>query len=354
MNISEEKIQDKLCRLFTGSQWEAPLTYNSLKKKHSTDACTNSNIIAILKKCDITNDLLNQHINTAIENSSIYKKGDLYNFEPLKDGEPTFLNSKILGRFVDISPDADDNCLVQIVIEDSEGIDSLIENLIFYRLDNRKFSLMKNQRDKLSGTDNTFLTWFPRKEKCHDLKLETIDIAVNANILWFLGKTGNLSIPGAEETIKLIANTVNSEIILRDPFVVSPYYPFPAIILYKISRGIVFGKIDELYGLKDKILAQNDACEIKSTLDALCVTSTNVLWGRHDPAQNGFGNLALRQMTADVVFVAHFFLGRSPLSFDLSRKSVFQLKYRCEALQWAMLLWIRQQLHGRSGTPGEC
>ena len=342
--ISDEEIQNILCRLFSDKEWNSTISYYYLKKTGVSDACTTANIIAILQQCDITNQLLKQHIRTAIYNTSVYQKGHLSYFEPLVDGEPTCLSSKFLGRLVDMSPDADDTCLLRIVNEDAQHIDKLVEELIFYVVNNKNFRLIKNQNDKLKGTDNTFLTWFPRKDKCHHLKIETIDISVDANILWLLSKTDNLAIPGVKETLQLIENTVNTNIILRDPFVVSPYYPNPAIILYNISRGIVFGNIETLYRLKDKILSLNASCEIKSILDALCIISTKILWGSDSRTGIGFEYLNKGIMKADDLFIAHFFLGKCPLCFALSRKPVFQIKYGCEALQWAMLLWIKQKM----------
>ena len=348
--ISDDEIQEILCGLFENGEWDSSVSYYFLKKTGISDSCFKSNIIAILQNCQISHERLKYHLLTAVKSASVYRKGHLAYFEPLIDGKPTLFGSKLLARIFGLSPDADCSCLLQMVNEDAQNVDMLVEELVFHRIDNERFRLIGNQKEKLPGAENTFVTWFPGKRNTNCPKLETIDLSVDANILWFLSRTGNLSIPGAEETLRLIENTVNSDLILKDPFVVSPYYPNPSIILYIISRGIIFGKLEALYHLKDKILDLNAACAIKSNLEAMCIVSTDMLWGKKDFNKFGIEYLEKGMSKTEAFFVGHFFLGKNRLCFNLSRKPVFQIRYECEALQTAMLLWVKQNLQGSLPT----
>src|SRR5260221_6085871 len=190
---------------------------------------------------------------------------------PLRAGRSAMANAPPLWRhrWVEISPDADCTCLVQLARRDPGMDDAILEDLDFYRADGDRFRLPAFQR-ALPEVAGTFLSWFPERERCRRGKLETVDLGVDANILWYLGAVGRLDAPGAAETIRFVVEAVRAGLVLRAPFRVSMYYPNPAVLLYLVARAAVWGEVHALLALRAPLLEQLALCPAPSALDVLC------------------------------------------------------------------------------------
>jgi len=156
-------IQNRLTELFDGKEWISHRYY--FRKIRDHQVFVSSNILAILERCNIENQNLIQQINKCKEHLKTYQKDHLTYFWPLKNGRSSIPTSGLLSkiRFFDLSPDADVTSLYQVVLREKDKIDKIIDELIFYRVDNKNFRLPKCQVH-LPNADNTFLTWFPDKK----------------------------------------------------------------------------------------------------------------------------------------------------------------------------------------------
>jgi len=341
-------IQKRLAELFDGKEWISHRHY--FRKIRDHQVFVSSNILAILAKCKITNPTLIQQIEICKQHLKTYQKDHLTYFWPLKNGRSVMPNSRILSkiRAIDLSPDADVTSLYQVVLRESENIDKIIDELTFYRVDNKNFRLPKCQAH-LPKTDHTFLTWFPDKKESKNQKIETVDIVVDANILWFLAEFERLDISGCNETMKFIENILTSKFLLKNPFVASHYYPFVPVILYFIARAIVWGKIKQMYHLKDIILELAATVAPKNDFEKLCLCSVYLFFGQESKTRNllqeiNFGSFKQPGTFYIAPFLAPVML-RFPLFETFAKRSIFHVKFKSEALQWAMLLWITQKLN---------
>ena len=275
-----------------------------------------------------------------------YQQGHLAYHWPLINGKSRITNSPFLSRwdFFALSPDADCSCLVQMATQNNQIIENIVDALSFYRADNKNFRLPGFQKE-IAGTENTFLTWFPPKESCRGDKLETIDIAVDCNILWFLSEHGKLTIPGAGETINFIKRALSDNIILNKAFEISPYYPFPLVILYHISRAIHWGKLTDLYDAGKRIISLANKISPGSSLDNLLLAAIGCYFKNPKLIKKNLDQFFKRPLADGTLFV-------SPLLFPLAqhfrpvlwlaKSGLTHIKFNSESFMWAVLLWIIQ------------
>ncbi len=340
-------IQNRITELFDGNEWISHRYY--FRKIRDHQVFVSANILAILANCDIHNHLLKQQIDTCRKYLKTYQKDHLTYFWPLKNGRSVMPNSRLLSkmRMFDLSPDADVTCLNQIALSETNNIDKITDELIFYCVDNNNFRLPECQLE-LPEANNTFLTWFPDKKYCKNRKIETVDVAVDANILWFLTEFDRLNIKGCRETISFVENILKSDILINNPFKVSHYYPFVPVILYFISRAIVWGNIKQMLHLKDIILEIANKLTPQDNFQRLCLCSVFIYFGLKNEAQKLLENINFRKFETGTFYVAPFLaplMLRMPILELLAKRPEFHVKFKSEALQWAMMLWIIQNLN---------
>ena len=342
--IDEELIINKLNLLFHNGEFDSNRVY--VRKVRDRQPFFSANIIAILDKCYLHDSQLIKNIKESKLVLQKYQQGHLAYHWPLKNGKSLIPNSLLLGRinFLALSPDADCTCIVQIALQNSLIIDDIIDELSYYRADSKNFILPRFQKN-ISETKNTFLTWFPPREGCQKSKKETIDITVDSNILWFLGEHEKLDIPGAMETIEFIKKVLSEDIILTKTFEISPYYPYPLVILYHLSRAIHWGKLNDLYSAESKILDLTKQIKPKSSLDNLLLASIGYYFKNPELIKSNLREVLKRGIHESPIYV-------SPLLFSvvqhfscvlwLSKYGFTHIKYSSESFQWAILLWLIQ------------
>jgi hypothetical protein len=166
-----------------------------------------------------------------------------------------------------------------------------------------------------------------------------VDAGVDANILWYLGVAQRLEAPGAAETTRFLTEAVSRGLVLREPFRVSLYYPSPAVLLFLISRAASWGGVPALQELRSALLAQLAQCPVRSSLEALCREAAVRMWSGTPvgarPAPGGDGIFYVGPLLA-------WPLQRCAPLLPLAARTWTQIRFRCEALEWALTLWLMQ------------
>jgi hypothetical protein len=340
MNERAATAEARLLALFQDGEWTTDRVW--LRRHRDKNPFMSANIVLILERCRMADPALARMIDAAKRQLATYREGHQAFHWPLRQGRSAMADAPPLWRhrWVEISPDADCTCLVQLARRDAGMDDAILEDLAFYRADGERFRLPEFQRS-LPAVAGSFLTWFPPRAQCRPGKLETVDAGADANILWYLAATGKLSAPGAAETIAFLVDVVRQSLALRFPFRVSMYYPRPAVLLYLISRAAVWGEIRALLALRDQVLAQLAQCPTPSTLESLCREAALQLWNNPSathadlPIPTGRGAFYVGPLLA-------WPLQRFAPLEKMAAQPLAQIDFRCEALEWALYLWLHQ------------
>ena len=343
MNLNPQSITDLLIKLREHDLWRSDRTL--FHKKSDIQPFISSNILAILNHCQIADQRLKwAMIETEVAIRKFQKEHLTYHW-PLIGEKARIANSTILNKlkFLSISPDADCSCLQQIVLNDKQNIIKLLDELIYYRLDNRKYILPGFQRN-LPCTEGTFLTWFSQKEPDESSKVESIDIVVDSNILWFLGKTQHLHIPGVNETIQFIRKILNTELIMTKPLYLSPYYPFSAGILYYISRAIHWGNINELMDCKKRIIELANTITPENDLNRLFLALVGNYWNEKSLITQNWP-IKDENASAETIYIGSLIMPlalRLPVFSVLMKFRIFNIEFSSLSFQYALMLWLLQ------------
>lgn len=305
-----------------------------LRRHQDRNSFVTANIVLILEKAGVPDDVAAM-VDAAKRHLATYREGHRAWHWPLREGRSAMANAPPLWRhrFVEISPDADCTCLVQLARRDAGLDDAILDDLAFYRADGDRFSLPRFQKS-LPSAKGSFLTWFPPRERCHSGKIETIDAGADANILWYLASIGRLDTPGAADTLAFLTGVVRSGYVLRRPFRVSMYYPDAAVLLYLIARAAVWGNIAPLLALRPILLAQLEQCPAATALQGLCRAAAIRLLGgpvsdADLPRPDGLGALYVGPLLA-------WPLQRVAALEPLAASPATHIEFRSEALEWAL------------------
>ncbi len=346
--LDEPDIIRRLNKAFTDGEWRTVRMFYGDNKGRDSESFSSANIIGILDHCSIRDHQLLVNIDLAKEKLKEYQREHLTYFWPFSRGYSVVPNAPFLNRLTAaaLSPDADCSCISQIVQRDHAMVAKITEELVYYRNDGKRFQLPKFQRG-LPSAENTFLTWFPPRERHHAKKLETIDLGVDANVLWFLGSFGLLSVPGARETIRFIRDVLSTDLIFTDTFKVAMFYQHPPLILYLVSRAVHWGEIEAMYPMRKRVLQLAGQIRPSTVWDRLLLASIGLYW--ESPP---FVQLHLEALENTVPESALFctapclgwLVRRQPIFEALARKPWASVKFESQALHLAVLLWFRQKL----------
>jgi len=345
MALVESDIVRFLNESFSEGEW--PSCRFLRRNVRDRNAFFTANILGILDRCRIQDRRLLENMGFAKEKIKRYRRGHLTYFWPFSNGFSMIPNAPLLGRLrvAALSPDADDTCLSQIALREKAVVDRVVDELIFYRNDGSRFQLPKFQRD-LPAAENTFLTFFPPREHCRPGTLETIDAGTDANILWLLGSFGLLSAPGARETINFIREVLSTDLIFTDTYKVSQYYPYPLVILYLVSRAVRWGGIHSLDTMKDRILFLTRRIPSRSAWDHLLCASIGMYWRSSSfarPHVEALERIGLEPAPFFTFSYLTWLAIRIPAFEVLARNLRTHFKFKCQALQMAMFLWMIQE-----------
>ncbi len=343
--VVESDIVRCLNESFSEGEWPS---YRFLRRNvRDWNPFFSANIVGILDRCRIQDRQLQENMGIAREKIKQYRTGHLTYFWPFSNGLSVIPNAPLFGRLsvAALSPDADDTCLSQIALREKTVLDRVVEELVFYRNDGSRFRLPKFQHH-LPSTENTFLTFFPPREHCHPGTLETIDVGTDANILWLLGSSGLFSVPGVRETIHFIREVLNTDLIFTETYKASQYYPYPLVILYLVSRAVRWGEIHDLDSMKDRILFLTSQMPVRSAWDHLLSASIGMYWRSPSFARPHLEALECMEFQPGPFFTFSYLTWlaiRIPVFEALARNLRTHFKFKCQALQLAMLLWLIQE-----------
>jgi hypothetical protein len=341
-------IEQKLISLFDGEEWDTVRVL--LRRVSDKNQFITANIVVMLERCDIHTSELQAAIAQAKAHLPVFQKAHRTYHWPLKDGYALPTNAPFLGNFKLYALDADADCTAfqQLALKETkqppEHTAAICSDLDFYRFDKR-FRLPSFQNEFSELVKGTFLSWFPAKEKCQvgkngKGKLEQFDVVVDAHVLWFLNEMNVADCVGVKETLALIKHLVRSDVILKKPYNVSPYYPFAAVILYALSRAIVWGNITELNTLRPELLSLAKRCKAVTLFEKLCLASVGAFWNDAELLSR-YDFSKVRSMPTSAFYAA---TQAAPVFEFFSRESFSRFEFHSEALQWAMRLYLIQ--HG--------
>lgn len=325
----------RLVDLFRDQEWVTERVW--LFSRLDRNPFMSANILLILEELGDKDTSLAPLRETARRRLASYRVGHRAYHWPVEGRRSAMANAPLFWRhrYLEISPDADCTCLVQLARRDP-GLDgAIVADLAYYRADGSRFVLPRYQR-ALPGAEGSFLSWFPEAERCRPGKIETVDVGVDANVLWYLAAVDRLDTPGAAETVEFVSRAVIDGLLLKAPFRMSLYYPRPAVLLYLVSRAAVMGALEELLALEREIVAQLEACPTPTVMDHLCRAAAMRLWGKHSvpdqvPVPDGRGEFYVGPLLA-------WPLQRAAALEPLAARPSTHIGFRSEALEWALYL----------------
>lgn len=334
--LDDDFIERKLCALFDGEEWDSWRVLLNRVPEHNQ--FITANILVILSRCRVRSPSLLAVIASAKQSLRQYQIGHRVYHWRLKNGLSLPDNAPYLNalRLMRLDPDADCSSFQALALDDGANIESLVADFEFYRLDETRFRLPKFQQEALPNAKGAFLAWFPPKARCRHRKIEQLDIVVQAHALWLLRRFHRLNCLGAQETIAFLKAVISSELIAENPYAVSPYYPFPLVILYALSRAIVWGELDALLDARARILTLTRRLRPTNDLERLCAASIGKLWD-DDDWRNRFRPESFATMKTGAFYAA---TNAHPVFEWLSRSRWTRFEFHSEALQWAMLKWL--------------
>jgi hypothetical protein len=207
------------------------------------------------------------------------------------------LNISFFPPALDIVPDADVTSTVYAALRDHADLDGGLEVTVpFERFfaDWRDTGQVprRNNPSWLEPASGAFLTWLPYDSPPAQPAPNDVDIVVNADVLFALGRFGRLDTAGVRASVAMINTALQSGALRTDPADISLYYPDNLALHYTVTRAWREGGVSDL------------APSVELLLDNLLATvAANAqgqhFWDRGDPHLNtAFGMLAL--MNADV------------------------------------------------------
>lgn len=341
LNISAGEIENRLTGLFDGSEWKS---YHALFRKPVRDfnPFVTDNILIILNETSDISTALAKQVETARTAVKQYQREHLVYFWPLIEGKSIFKTRGFPEKFFSfsISPDADDSCLQQIVLKEADYLTAMIEELEFHRI-GKRWPLCRSQKMLLSKTDGSYIAFFPGHYGFSLNSTEAVDLGSDMHILWYLKETGMESAAGYKETVEFVREAIETDIIVRDPFISSPYYANAALLHYIIARAVVWGKIEELYDLKPALLESAGKLEPGNISELVYLLSAALIWDDERLAGKFiFRRDSIPLEMAPVVTAPG--LHTVPCLLPLARKRLFRIVFYSEAMLLAMALWIKR------------
>ncbi len=329
-------------KLISNNEFSTTRCY--LRRVPDRNPFVSATILLILEQCKAVPEAFAPQLAAVREQIKSYQVDHLTYHWPLVHGESRIANAPLLGALpqLALSPDADCSVLQVMALNQPELVDALCDELAFYRVDNERFQLAKFQHC-LGRFEQTFLTWFPPKQLSKNKKIETIDLAVNANILWFLGRFKRLDIRGVKESIEQMRELLQSNIILEKPFSVSMYYPKAILILYMIARAIDWGSLTDLDDMKTEIVRLLQGVQAETSLDSILLAATYTHCGEQDLASKHYNEFKHYSTLSGGYYVLPIYSAlalRFPIFYKFASWSATHIQFESDALQISLAQWV--------------
>ncbi|MFC2150671.1 hypothetical protein ACFLQV_04125 [Calditrichota bacterium] len=342
MDIST--LQQRLVDLCDDGIWQSSTRLLSSITFPDRNCFFTLNILLTLDQCNGLSSELIPSVAKARRMLAEYNHKSLTCFWEVRDAQPTYFGSKLLGRLVKMSADPDSTCLDLLAVPDETRNEAVLEALATHRIDGDNFRLVKMLSKHLLDAHGTFLSWFPAGSTDNLPQQELVDVVVDVNILWYVKSLNRLDIAGCNETIRFVRSAITSELVLTDPFLVSPYYPFPAVVIFMLVRAIVWGGIVELEDLLPKLISFASKVTPTRNVDRLLLLATAVMTDNDQLIDKYRDALNSTSRKPDTIFVGSVTSVWAAINYNLARVPIVQAQFSCEAFSLALKLWIMQQL----------
>lgn len=211
---------------------------------------------------------------------------------PYWSGVRAPLNVPFYANHLMIPTDADDTAAVYAVLLDHAMLDGgAAVSVAFERFfaDWRDLGQVprRNNPDWLPPASGAYLTWLAYHDDPARPGPNDVDVVVNANVLYTLGRYGRLDTPGASDAIMIISEAVQTDLHPPDPFDLSLYYPDSHVLHYCVARALREGGVSDLAPAVE-LLVEGLLASVRRDRNGRC------FWDRGDPhLDTAFGALAL-------------------------------------------------------------
>ena len=218
--------------------------------------------------------------------------GSLLAEGPFFTGMRMPVNVSCYPRDLAIATDADDTASIYAALLDHAALDggpAVTENIEYFFADWRDLGQVPQRHAAawLSPDSGAYLTWLAYRDDPAQPSPNDVDIIVNANVLYALGRYGKLDTPGVADAVAVINAAITSDAHQAQPGQISLYYPDNLALHYCITRAYREGGVLELAPAVE-LLVEDLLATAQQTDTGHC------FWNRGDPHLNtAFGLLAL-------------------------------------------------------------
>ena len=272
----------------------------------------------------------------AIANYPDYKNKDgldTYNFWRT-DGSAHFPNGKILSRLnkVRIPDDADDTSLIYLTSTPSSAKVLWLKDKLAQHANLTKKQITNTFQEYKAL--KAYSTFFGK-----NMFIE-FDVCVLCNILYFVFQNKLELNQHDNDSISFICSVIQKKQYLQKPFYSSHSYPSAVVILYHVARLLEKYEVPGLSEIKPKVIADLNALNEKESDDMnRIILSTSLM--RLGAKTNKVVAANSDQRTSQQWSFFHAGLltaFENKFSYNLAGKSLFHLKYKCEAHRLALIL----------------
>jgi hypothetical protein len=190
---------------------------------------------------------------------------------PILGGDRVPLNLRVFPSPLAIPTDADVTATTYAVLADDALIDGGSGSAVPFErffVDWRDLGNVPRRRNPpwLPPASGAFLTWLTYQHRSYPLYPNDVDLVVNANVLFALGRYHRLDVPGVDEAVSLINLAVALGLHRDHPEEISEYYPDNFAFHYAVSRAFHEGGVSTLEpavetladGLESTVIERSD------------------------------------------------------------------------------------------------
>ena len=266
-----------------------------------------------------------------------------------KDGKPTynfwqtkpsrhFPNGVFMNRFEHfrIPDDADDTALAHLLLGSSK--EEAIELLaLFEKHANTTRKSIKNTWDEFKEL-KAIGTFFGEK-----MRIE-FDAVVMCNALLFLLQHFDEDHPVIDDSLKYVEGVINKDFHKTAPFQAAPNYPSTELILYHVARLLDAHPTCRLSELKEKLVDDTKEAlgSASSPLSKLILQNALLMLSSRSHSERSEESPNISELMSDnngYFFHAGMMSAfENPVAQSLATWPLFHLRYRCKALNLALLI----------------
>jgi hypothetical protein len=248
---------------------------------------------------------------------------------PILGGDRVPLNLPVVPTPLAIPTDADVTATVYAALLDDAGLDGGDGSQAPFErffVDWRDVGVVPRRLNPpwLPPASGAFLTWLTYKDPSVPYFPNDVDLVVNANVLFALGRHGRLHVPGVAEAIELISRAIAHGLHRDRLEEITEYYPDNLVFHYAVSRAFHEGGVDRLASAVEILADDLETSAIKRSngtaywdrgaphLNTAFAILTLLNAGRETPlVSRAAAYLAIEQSAAGGYDAAPFFIARA-------------------------------------------